>query len=129
MESRTHYTQGLLPERRRSARRTALVPLFVYGHATGREPFHECAYSKIVNDRGAVLIMTTTVQPGNRLLLMNQATGLEQECQVVRVGTVEELSVEIAIELSAPSWQFWRLIKPSQRGTPAIFPGSQRKAL
>jgi hypothetical protein len=117
MDSRSFRNQGLHPERRRSERRTALVPLFAYGHPPDQEPFHELVYSKTVNDRGALLVMTTVVPAGCSLVLVNQATGLEQQCRVVRVGDKEGLSVEVAVELSVPSWQFWRLIQPSQLDT------------
>ena len=117
MDSRSLRNQGLHPERRRSERRAALVPLFVYGHPPDREPFHELAYSKTVNDCGALLVMTTVVPHGCSLMLVNQATGWEQECRVVRVGDQEGPSVEVAVELAVPSWQFWRLIRPSKLDT------------
>lgn len=117
MDSRSPRNQGLHPERRRSERRATLVPLFVYGHPPDQEPFHELAYSKLVNDRGALLVMTTAIRPGCSLMLVNQATGLERECRVVRVGDKEGPSVEVAVELAVPSWQFWRLIQPSRLDT------------
>jgi hypothetical protein len=129
MDSRSLRNQGLHPERRRSERRTALVPLFVYGHPPNQEPFHEVVYSKTVNDRGALLVMTTPVPPGCSLMLVNQATGWEQECRVVRVGDKDGLSVEVAVELAVPSLQFWRLIQPSKFDTTTALNTLSRKAL
>jgi hypothetical protein len=99
-------------ERRRSPRWNAHVPVFVYGHSSGRAPFHEEAYSAVVSDRGALLIMTTTVPVGEKLLLTNKVTQTEQECRVAGIGKRDGPSVEIAVEFSAADPQFWRVTAP-----------------
>src|SRR3990170_3150813 len=50
-------------ERRRCARWNAHVPVFVYGHTCDQTPFHEDAYSSVVSERGALLVLTTAA-PG-----------------------------------------------------------------
>jgi hypothetical protein len=96
-------------ERRRSARWSAYVPVFVYGHPSGRPPFHENAYSAIVSDRGALLVMSAAAPPGERLLLTNRVTQASQECRVVRSGPGDGLSVQVAVEFAGPAPHFWHL--------------------
>jgi hypothetical protein len=107
------------PERRRAPRWNAHVPVFVYGHAEGEAPFHEEAYSTVVSDRGALLLMSRLVAPGARLFLTNKVTEMEQECRVARVRPGRGDGVEIAVEFTAPAEHFWRVTAPPQRA-PAI---------
>ena len=117
-------------ERRRSPRWSAHVPVFVYGHTgtEGQTPFHEEAYSVIVSDRGALLIMTTAVPVGEKLLVTNKATETEQECRVANVGRRDGPSIEIAVEFTAVAPQFWRITAPPRRASSAE-PLPHRKAL
>jgi PilZ domain len=96
-------------ERRRASRWTAHVPVFVYGHAGGQAPFHEEAYSAVVSDRGALLVMTAPVLVGDKLLLTNKLTQLEQQCRVVSVGPGDGLGTQIGVEFSDAAADFWRI--------------------
>ena len=97
------------PERRRSPRWSARVRWKFDGHTTNDVPFHEEAYSSVVNNRGALLVMSTPVAAGERLLLTNKITQTEQECRVVRVGFRNGPSVEVAIEFTGQAPDFWRV--------------------
>lgn len=97
------------PERRRSARWSAHVPVFIYGHASGRQPFHEEAYSTNVSATGGRLVMMATVRPGQPLLLVNKVSQAEQECRVAYVGGRDPQTVEVAVEFSQPVEDFWRV--------------------
>ena len=130
--SGSHYGTNQMPaapraERRRSPRWNAHVPVFVYGHNNGQTPFHEDAYSAVVSDCGALLIMTTPVPVGEKLLLTNRVTQTEQECRVAGVGRREGPSVEIAIEFTDPAPQFWRVTAPP-RPVASVSPIEHRKA-
>ena len=105
-------------ERRRSPRWSAHIPVFIYGHTGSGDPFHEEAYSSVVNDDGALLVMTVAVAVGERLLLINRITQIEQECLVVRIGHRVGPNINVAVELTAHAEHFWR-----------ITPGPQRLAL
>ena len=67
------------PNRRRSVRWNAHVPVFIYGQTTGRQPFHEESYSTNVSAVGARLIMMATVRPGQTLLLVNKVSQADME--------------------------------------------------
>ena len=113
-------------DRRRCARWNAHVPVFVYGHAFSQEPFHEDAYSAVVSDRGALLIMTTAVPVGEKLLLTNRVTQAGQECRVVHSGRRDGPSVEVAVEFTDAAPQFWRVTAPPRR-VASISPTEQHR--
>ena len=115
------------PERRRAPRWKAHVPVFVYGHDTGQAPFHEDAYSTVVSEHGALLIMTTPVPIGEKLLLTNETTQHEQECHVTSVGRREGPSIQVAIEFTAASSEFWRLTAPPRHAAAVLSPDQQRR--
>jgi hypothetical protein len=118
-------------ERRRSPRWGALIPVFVYGHTglSGQAPFFEEAYSVVVSDCGALLIMTTDVPVGEKLLLTNKSTELEQECRVASAGRRDGPSIEIAVEFDTFAPHFWRITAPPllTSSTPPV--NSRRRAL
>ena len=101
-------------ERRRAPRWKVHVPVFVYGRNRADQPFHEDAYSAVVSDCGALLIMTTAMQIGDTLLLTNKSTEAEQECRVVNVGPPEDLSIAIAVEFTQDAPSFWRVTASPQ---------------
>ena len=102
-------------ERRRCVRWNAHVPVFVYGHPSGQAPFHEEAYSAVVSERGALLIMSTPVPAGEKLLLTNSVTQAGQECRVVQVGRRDGPSVEVAVEFTDAAPHFWHVTPQPRR--------------
>jgi hypothetical protein len=112
-------------ERRRCARWNAHVPVFVYGHPSGQAPFHEEAYSVVVGERGALLIMTTAVSVGEKLLLTNSVSQAGQECRVVQVGPPEGPSVQVAVEFTDAAPHFWQ-VTAQPRPITALSPARKR---
>ena len=98
-------------ERRRSPRRKAYIPVFVYGYDPTAEPFYEQAYSAVVSETGGVLVMTATVRPDQPLLITNKVTGEEQECRIARVGGHDAGSLAVAVEFARPETAFWRVTR------------------
>ena len=110
-------------ERRRSPRRKASVPVFVYGHNPAQQPFHEEADSAVISELGGLLVMRSTVHPGQSLLLTNKVTQKEQECRVAYVGGHDPQSVEVAVEFPIFAPDFWRLTALAPLGRFAPSPG------
>lgn len=94
-------------ERRRTERVPLNVPVFVYGHGTRNEPFHEETNSLVVNSHGALLVLSSRVMFGQKLWLMNPLTRHEQACRVVRLGKKTRKRSEVAIEFTEPAPAFW----------------------
>jgi hypothetical protein len=100
-----------LPERRRSPRVMFDVSVYVYGHATAAEPFHEEAYTLNVNDTGAMLLLSAPVQEGQELLLTNPLTQKEQGCRIVFLGTRRSRTIEAGVAFPLANPAFWRFHK------------------
>jgi hypothetical protein len=100
-------SDGAIWERRRCRRWTLDVPVFVYGHSVDKEPFHEEAHTLGVSANGGLLVLGAKVRPGQKLLLINKATQIEQECRVVHLGPRRTKTIEVAIEFNLPNAGFW----------------------
>jgi hypothetical protein len=94
-------------ERRRAERVALNVPVFVYGRGERNEPFHEETNSLVVNSHGALLILSSKVNFGQELWLMNPLTRHEQACRVVRFGKKTRKRAEVAIAFTEPAPAFW----------------------
>jgi len=115
-------------ERRRSPRRKATIPVFVYGHTPAQQPFHEEAYAAVVSELGALLVMRSTVRPGQSLLLTNKVTQEERQCRVAYVGGHDPQSVEVAVEFTALAPDFWRLTAPPRAAEALSSSQNERQA-
>lgn len=101
-----------VPDRRRSRRWSLDVPVYVYGHAQGKEPFHEEAHTLHVNANGALLLLSVPVRKGQKLLLTNTLTQQEQDCRVVFIGTKRSRTVEAGVAFPLTNPDFWQLPTP-----------------
>ncbi len=106
-------------DRRRSRRWTLDIPVYVYGHGQGKEPFHEEAHTLHVNANGALLLLSAPVRKGQKLLLTNTRTQREQDCRVVFIGTKRTRTVEAGIEFPTTNPDFWQLPTAPQGETTA----------
>lgn len=94
-------------DRRREPRVPLRVAVFVYGHRSNQEPFHEETETTGVNAYGGLLTLTTGVRHGQRLLLTNKDTRQEQECHVVYVGAPQTERIEVGVAFAQPVPGFW----------------------
>ena len=97
------------PDRRQSRRSSLDVRVYVYGHAPGKEPFHEEAHTLRVNANGALLLLSVPVRKGQKLLLTNALTQQEQDCRVVFLGTKRSRTVEAGVAFPLTNPDFWRM--------------------
>jgi hypothetical protein len=93
-------------DRRRTRRACLLVPVFVYGRLPSRAPFHERACLRQVSDDGGLLTLSSGVQQGQKLLLINDLTQEAQKCFVVQVHSRNSDSVEVGVEFARPCPEF-----------------------
>jgi hypothetical protein len=105
---------------RRRAQRVALqVPVFVYGHGRGQEPFHEETISLVVNSHGALLPLSNRVRLGQELLLTNPATQSEQACRVVFLTSKRTRRIKVGVAFTDEAPTFWSLPEGSPRSPSA----------
>ena len=110
-------TENKIEFERRRAERVALnVPVFVYGHGKRSEPFHEETNSLVVNAHGGLLILSSKVNCGQELWLMNPATRHEQACHVIHVVKKLRKRSEVAIAFTEPAPAFWN--RAEEAGSP-----------
>lgn len=108
-----------LAERRRSARESVYVPLFVYGYGSAEEPFYQETNTLQVNANGALLHLDdhASVRRGQKLLVMNRLTKEEQECYIVTLmkrPKRADLRIGVAFAKAAP--EFWTRRKKNSAG-------------
>jgi hypothetical protein len=101
--------QGRLGGEQRSSKRASLrVPITVYGWVKNQGAFHEETQTLLVNSSGALVTLSTRVELGEALFLVNKNTHEEQECRVayVQQGTEGTAKVGLAFKRVVPG--FWR---------------------
>jgi len=105
-------------ERRRSKRRPITANIRIYGHGPGMNPFYEENPILNVSAEGALLLLKVPVAAGQKLLLVNEATGQAQECRVLRTACRKTQELEVAVAFSAPHPDFWDRLeeKPEPAG-------------
>jgi hypothetical protein len=96
-------------ERRSASRRAHRAELLVYGSGEDRQPFHEGAETIDANDSGCLLVIETSVSPGQRLFLTNAQNLAEQECRVVHVGQRAQGKLRVGVQFPNPVSHFWNL--------------------
>jgi len=109
-EAKPAASQAAVMTGRRRSRRWAIdVVVFVYGHSSAKNPFYEEAHTIGVNAYGGLLLMSSVVRKGQKLLLANKRTQMELECTVINVGKKHSKTVEVGIEFLKPHPEFWQI--------------------
>jgi hypothetical protein len=100
------------PDRRKSRRWALDIPVYVYGHGPGKDPFHEEAHTLNVNSDGALLLLSVPVRKGQMLLLTNRMTLQEMDCRVVHLGTKHSRTIETGVVFPKTNPEFWQTQAP-----------------
>ena len=98
---------GAIPERRATKRFLANTPVLVYGYGATDDPFHERTEALSVNASGGLITLTSAVNPGQTLLLINEANLKEERCTVVRQVSIHLNRIDIAVKFWQPVPDFW----------------------
>src|SRR5262249_789814 len=88
-----------------------------------REPFIENTTTVLVFANGAVIRLTSTVQPGQLLFLTNEKTHKEVVCQVVKSKSDRHSSGYVELQFTESISGFWGLRFPNERSGSAPAPG------
>jgi len=111
-------------ERRRSKRRPITANIRVYGHGPGLNPFYEENPILNVSAEGALLLLKVPVTAGQKLLLVNEATGQAQECRVLRTACRKTQELEVAVTFPVPHPEFWDRLEEQRQPS-----GIEKRAL
>jgi hypothetical protein len=108
---------GLKPNGRGSLSRSpgthedASLSVLVYGYGANEESFQERANVRLVSMHSAELDLTTQVQPGEKLLLLDPMSEEEQRCNVVSVTARSDGRSVVSVRFRQPVWEFWSAAK------------------
>ncbi len=105
---------------RLSRRLSLCVPVFVYRSARDKSAFHEETATLLVNAGGGLVALGAKVGPCDTILLVNKATGEEQECRVAYVGPAVGGKSRVGIAFKRPAPSFWRISRPQSRIAKAL---------
>jgi hypothetical protein len=97
---------------RRSSRVALRVPLQVYEPGTNKRFIMEEAYSVKVSLWGGQISLESPVSRGQKLLLVNGATGENMESHVIHLGPTHLGRSLVGIEFLEHSPSFWGLTFP-----------------
>ena len=103
------------PGQRSSQRLSLKVPVLAYGWVESRGAFHEETTTRVVNASGGLLTLTTIVEEGEMLFLVNKATRVEQECRVAYVQREIGGCREVGLAFKRKSPAFWRVNRKQPR--------------
>ena len=101
-----------IPERRSTKRFLANMPVLVYGYGATDDPFHEQTEALSVNAGGGLITLTTPVNPGQTLLLINETNLKEEKCTVVREVSTHLDRIDIVVKFPEPVLDFWETSSP-----------------
>jgi hypothetical protein len=67
-----------------------------------------------VNAHGALILLSPPVDENEQISLKNKKTGESQRCRVVYLGQTESGRIQVGVEFTNPSPQFWRIVFPPE---------------
>jgi hypothetical protein len=93
----------------RSGKRASLrVSVVVYGWVKNHGAFHEETQTLQVNGSGGSVTLSTRVELGETVFLVNKNTREEQECRVVHVQREAEGKTKVGLAFKREAAGFWR---------------------
>jgi hypothetical protein len=109
---------SLARNRRNTQRAVMKVPVQLSGQNPLGTRFQEDTHTHSVNATGALVYLSTPVQKGQRLKLVNTATGDSAECLVAHLGRRLGEQLEVGIAFILPNPKFWHVVFPPHDWTP-----------
>lgn len=88
------------------------LPVLVYGRRKDDEPFQEETNVRLLNVNEGFIILATSVEPDQQLILINVGTEEDQRCRVAFVSEQRFGRSLVGIRFSRPAWEFWRIATP-----------------
>ncbi len=104
--------------RRRSQRLLLRIRVRVSGENSLGERFEEQTNTLVASPYGALVLLATPVEKGQRITLSNLVTNMGLECDVVYIGDPEGRYVQIGVDFVSPNPIFWQVAFPPEDWTP-----------
>ena len=97
---------------RRSERVLMDVPVIVSGEFPDHHAFQEETFTVTVSAHGALMMMSTKVKLGQKLIVANPVSHDEREARVAFLGPPHAGLSQVAVEFSRPAPEFWPVSSP-----------------
>lgn len=111
----------LYEKKRRTQRVQIMMPVIVRGTAKG-QVFEEKTQTITVNAHGCLVLLKTTIERTQEVMLVNSKTAEELPCQVMFIGQRDGDRMQVGLQFAERSPLFWRIMFPPEDWDP-----SQRK--
>jgi hypothetical protein len=111
-------TSWLAANRRRSQRVLMTVPVRVSGQSGAGLPFDEATHTRAISAHGALILVSTQVNRGQRLTLSNVQTKAALECVVAHIDRKQSSHPQVGVEFMLPNPIFWHVAFPPKDWTP-----------
>ena len=116
--SESRETSWLAANRRRSQRVLMTIPVRVSGQTSFGSPFNEETHTRAISAHGALMVVSTQVDRGQRLTLSNLQTKAALECVVAHIAKARNSEPEVGVEFMLPNPIFWHVAFPPKDWTP-----------
>jgi hypothetical protein len=83
------------------------IPVFIYGCRDDGNPFQERTRTLVVDVSGGLIELESALVNGLRVLVVNENTDEEVECNVVVSKKIDNGKAEVRIAFNKPSPTFW----------------------
>jgi hypothetical protein len=104
---------------RRTHRVQIAIPVLVYGNGDSGDSLNETTQTRVVSATGGLILLTSDVVIGQKLLLININTEEEIICTVATLLDDADGKVAVGIVFDRPSPRFWGLAFPPENWDPA----------
>ena len=88
------------------------VPLVICGESEDKRAFREETFTLTVSAHGALVMLTTRVVLGQRVVLMNPKHWDEREGTIAYLGPSYAGLAKVAIAFTKPAPEFWSINSP-----------------
>lgn len=90
------------------------MPVHIHLHMADGRLLRQDGFTLVVNAHGGLLEIETKPEAGQRMLLMNPRTGVEQAATVIRTKKSPEGAYAVAFEFDSPTPKLWALVFPPE---------------
>jgi c-di-GMP-binding flagellar brake protein YcgR len=108
----------LAANRRRSQRVLMTIPVRVSGQTDVGLPLEEETHTRAISAHGALILVSTQVNRGQRLTLSNVQTKAALECVVAHINRHQSDHPQVGVEFVLPNPIFWHVAFPPKDWTP-----------
>jgi hypothetical protein len=104
--------------RRKSQRMLMRTAVRVSGYDEFGSAFKENTYTISISPLGALILISSSVKMGQRLVLLNKQTKAFVECTVVHKGEQQAEGLEVGVQFASPNPTFWSVRFPPSDWSP-----------